>query len=683
MAVSGHGSTRRGYWCLAYSFLLASLTTCSPFKTNAVVKAFNEGALDTSSGDPFHSPEQVAVELVTARIRQELSDGYFGQGLASPPYVAEWMQQGAVRSCDFTDQAYAIACREGTLAGRPCASARGARVCQHRESGVPDQSEEPRVGLRRFARELSEATPGMGPLQESACGSRGAEVERRFADFVRFETAVARAVRAAAALVGEGLANYDQVHLGADQAFRDAAQYLRDRRWTRQLGRRTTALVVKGGASTGVFSAGAVWVVLNVINECMKDCECSEKQRDWRLEMMSGTSTGALVSTVVDFFNTRANYLDRRHEINRLANWFACSSMNDLYCVRSHPVFSLARDDDSLLDFDGITTKLRQNVQCAQLTNVSELIFNTVDFRSGRLFGLSDQERFSIRSPEDVVQAALASAVLPVIARPVYGLPANYSARERQAYVDGGIRSELPIMPVVRRGAERVLVVGSSSSVPGEMGRIDNALQLAARYIDISVAGLIETELAQSQTYVRAIRLAENDACADELSDEFAAVCGSGCDDVALCEGRWGDVCDVKQRPALRFKPTDAQRLKPVWQMITVFRDEKRVEPLHGYTFDPEEQRRLFLAGAEAARLACLPIGRLLGVVRDRTDHGNEGLRRKLAAWCAPALAPDVCGPPGPPGAEPSPTPKDCKAAAVDPPPAELLQDCRPMGGAP
>jgi hypothetical protein len=230
-------------------------------------------------------------------------------------------------------------------------------------------------------------------------------------------------------------------------------------------------------------------------------------------------------------------------------------------------------------------------------------------------------------------------------------------------------------MPVVRRGAERVLVVGSSASVPTGTGASKNALQLAARYVDVSVSGLVETELAQSQSYVHGHRLAENDACHDALEDQalFPAVCGDGCDRDALCEGRWEQVCTDGQRASSTrsppIRPTLDERLLPVWKMVTIFRNERRVEPLTGYTFDPKEQRRLFLAGAEAARIACLSIAKLLGV--PVPDDPRAELRRKLVAWCAPALPADLCG-----SKTASMSPRNCQGD-VPPPSAEMTRDCR------
>jgi hypothetical protein len=64
--------------------------------------------------------------------------------------------------------------------------------------------------------------------------------------------------------------------------------------------------------------------------------------------------------------------------------------------------------------------------------------------------------------------------------------------------------------------------------------------------------------------------------------------------------------------------------------MENVWRDTRRVDGLAGYAFIPQEQRRLLIAGAEAAREHCDAILDVLGIPDD--------WREKARAWCVPAL---------------------------------------------
>src|SRR6185437_12875612 len=114
--------------------------------------------------------------------------------------------------------------------------------------------------------------------------------------------------------------------------------------------------------------------------------------------------------------------------------------------------------------------------------------------------------------------AALASALLPLIGEPAVFTQGDHSrfdvaydpkdlARTAPSYLDGGIRSELPILPLVRRGAERVLAVGSGASMVNEVGRIPTAIQIGTRYIDVNTGAVTETEIDYAQRLAESVRL--------------------------------------------------------------------------------------------------------------------------------------------------------------------------------
>jgi predicted acylesterase/phospholipase RssA len=690
-------------------------------KTDRLVTAFNDGALDTGSGDPFLSPRQVATQLVADRVAQELGDGYFDQA-KSTSTIAAWMDDAAADVGTFESLAMALDCLNDIHVGNLCpyaaappadASAAVAALAPATDAGAGREAtavsrtlrqSAMRGKVRSFARRHAGARTNQRTAlgQESVCTGTdlNREVAAEFLDRVRFEAAVERAAHTTAGLLAQGLARSGDVEAGARRAFDNAARYMRDRGWRRSFDRKTLALVTSGGAATGVFTAGAVWAVLNVVNECMHDPACVPPGTDLRFELASGTSTGAVVDTAVDAFNTTIDpndagraYTDRIHELRAIAQYFTCSGVSDLYCTRSAPLTALARSSgagaqDSLLEFLGLAKQLRKATTCTQIrssTNMSELILNTVDFRSGRLLSLSDQEEFSIRSQEDLVQATIASAALPVIVRPVYTLPTNPDPARPQAYLDGGIRSEIPVMAVARRGAERVLVIGSDSSVATASNLPPNGLMMAARYIDVSLDGLVETELAESQATVQALRLAEIDACEDELDPDAGELRGLCPRDrpqcrASLCRADWSNVCSKEQKPpsppptpGAPVKPSLDTSMEPFWQLQSIFRDP-RVEPLHGYDFQTKESRRLFIAGVEAIRTSCVPIAKLLGVPVPADP--SDPLRRRLAAWCSPALPANVCD-----GFHPVSSPGE--ACVVPPATGNGVVDCRANPGVP
>jgi predicted acylesterase/phospholipase RssA len=413
-------------------------------------------------------------------------------------------------------------------------------------------------------------------------------------------------------------------------ALAELRNYLGHRTWHRQFDRHVNGLVVKGGASTGMYSAGVVWVALNLVHRCLDNPACLAATGDPRFSLISGTSTGAMIAVVTDLFNNAQTTPERQAALDKLADWFTCSGSNTLYCVRVADALQMTTHQRGLMEFDGLETLLGKNVTCDALRNGSELVLNTVDFRTGNLYDLSDQNE--LRRPSDVVQGALASAVLPFIAKPVPHLPVDYDpTKVEQTYLDGGIRAELPILPLVRRGAERVLVVASSASVTSEMKNLESGMNIAIRYIDVSTGGVTESEIAHAESHVESIRLAEMYNC--ETTESVRSVCANSAACVnAFCENRWSDVCGQPAGAPVKraFSPLDlsGQRLTALWQTRSFFRDEEKVEPLHGYDFDPVKQRQLFQAGADAARIRCVEIASLLGMPT-----------ANIASWCAPSLA--------------------------------------------
>lgn len=600
-----------------------------------VVDAFNGGALD-GEDDPWYSRNPNAVDALRLRMSEELGSAFFGQGAAG--YVVGWLDRLAA-----SDE-----CTERYLHG-------------------PDGVATDRAAVKqRFLRKgCFDEPPPLGAVCSNGTADRGALARR--ADYIRLHTALARAFDVARGFLDERALTEDDVKAAARRAFAQTARYLASRKWSRSWDRPVTGLVVKGGAATGVFSAGVVWAVMNVIDHCVAEPDCA---RDGfrGFSLMSGTSTGATVVGAVDAFESGvdgvrvssdpekrcAGSWDRTRRIEDYLDWYLCSSMADLYCVRPGSVLNLARGEDprmaastatapgvldGALDFTGLARKVSQNYSCSEMENKTELVLNTVDFRTGRLYSLSDQDPSTLRSPWDVTKAVLASAALPAIVRPVYTLPVDaLGDAGRFAYLDGGIRSELPVLSLVRRGVERVLVVSSDTSTTGGHAPLRNGLGLAARYIDISTGGVTEAELEHAQRRAAEIRLEEYEQCR-----AGADACKEGCNVDAICSGDIAHACDASAadggapaasdggaRPSDRSDP--AHIVEQTWKMASVWRDPERVDGLPGYRFVPQEQRRLLLAGAEAARVHCDEILEVLGV--------PASWRTEARKWCVPAVPP-------------------------------------------
>lgn len=663
---------RRSAAALALGALAAAAPSCIA-RTDMVPAAFNGGALD-SKGDPFRKPEELRRDIVDRIIWDEVIDGYFGQGPAggavapdgSSYRVDAWLRKIATQPERFLEIA-------------SCAAYGAGSRCELSSKTPEGQRKEIEAKIRRLTLDCS------GDVNLPICpefGSTSWPVLERVLDQVRFSEAITRAARGVAEVLNEGLVDEEAVRTGAAWAFDRAARYIGGRQWQREPKELTTGLVVKGGAATGIFSAGAVWAVLHLIHGCMSDKVCA-KDRDIRFKLLSGTSTGAMITTAVDRWNSARTKEERERGLDDLAKWFTCYSLTDLFCVQSASITRLfdvdAEAQRGVLEFDGIQKILTSCVNEGMRRNRSELILNTVDFRTGWLFGLSDQAE--LNSPACVVEAAVASSLLPVIAQPALDVPAGLEYHKDRpdetepSFLDGGIRSEIPLLPLARRGAERVLVVSSSQSVLSGTIRMRNALEIAQRYIDVSVGGITESELVLAKRHAEAVRQGEIEACYDRLK-EGGKLCPkeSSCDLKKICETRdWDRACSHQRalRPqALASAPAaspaetppgeaveppavdepSAGRLArgfiketglppivdPYWRVLGIFRNESMIDGLNGYDFDPAELRRLFRAGAEQTRLHCFEVARLLGIY-PQGDPPPE-LEAKLLAWCSPTL---------------------------------------------
>jgi hypothetical protein len=201
-----------------------------------------------------------------------------------------------------------------------------------------------------------------------------------------------------------------------------------------------------------------------------------------------------------------------------------------------------------------------------------------------------------------------------------------------------------------------LLVVSSSPSVIGETGELENALDVLVRFIDVTVGGVLESEIEWAPRLAESRRLAEYTECIFEYEQHRAELCpADNCDPVAVCSGDFAKVCrpaddaasddeqdaasgdkkEVVERSTFELTRDASELVAPIFQMTSIYRDEFLVPGLPGYVFRSTDQRKLFLAGAEEARLRCFEIARLLGI-----DNPSPSLKKKLLKWCTPSLEP-------------------------------------------
>jgi hypothetical protein len=369
------------------AFATALATGSCIVNTDIVPAAFNAGALE-SAADPFRDRGELRTSIAARMIFDELIDGYFAQGKAAGAQysVEQWMRNVAKQPGAFVTHVTMRAFGPDRVARASAPPA--LRTTKAEDDELVDDS-------------LSDATARWigAPYNQPICkgyDQPDGDAFERVLDEVRFTEAVRRAVAAVSEVLAENLVDENAVRVGAAQAFTQAADYIANRRWRRERDQPTAGLVVKGGAATGIYSAGVVWTVLQMMHRCMADKSCS-CGRDLRFKLVSGTSTGAMIAIAVDRFNAATSENARAEEIGNIAKWFTCYSLSDLFCVRSAPILALFSDGEDaqrgVLEFDGIERVLSSCVDARLRENRSELILNTVDFRTGRLFAFSPSSR--------------------------------------------------------------------------------------------------------------------------------------------------------------------------------------------------------------------------------------------------------------------------------------------------
>jgi predicted acylesterase/phospholipase RssA len=659
------------------------------FRTDALVHEFNQGAL-SGAVDPKVTVCETRSRLVARLVRDDLVDGYFGQGGgADGALLKTWLEDAEPRFPALVQAARRFpggVAKEPVLTAeldcpdeprapeRSAAADESSKTAQQAQQQVQEAAA---TQLDELLDKLRKEAPFQLALCPASAGERNKELAA-YADAIRFSSSLVRAASAVALLSDEGMIDHRSLAKGTELGFREARGYLASRRWRREVDRRTTALVVKGGASTGIFSAGVVWIALQLVDGCMRSQSCLEARGDVRFKLLSGTSTGAMVVTAVDRFNAdhESTIQNRRaatgpaSALGKLPQWFTCLGARDLYCVDLRFMWDLGSTLKGVVKFDGIEALLEENVSDGLLNDQSELLLNTVEFRSGESLTISDQNPFDAcdrgaqctpaARKQAVVRGGLASIPLPIIAKPVDEMVVQGAPRVG-TFLDGGVRAEIPLLPLAQRGAERVLVVSSSQSVLASAPNPESGADIGFRFINIAADGNAETGFAHAMRHAESVRSQEIELCERTLCDvkrpHMATLFGNDLPAErcrAFCEARWDMMCTATPAPVDAPQPSTkrdlrALRTSALWHVEALFRDELRVDAEAGYNFDPSQLRRLFLAGTEAARQHCRALARLLGVLPTRSDGEPlpvpataPTLARDVVRWCAAPL-PATC----------------------------------------
>lgn len=561
--------------------LLLGGSSCRFVRTPFLVEQLNQTRPAGQAVPPVPLDQRVAT-LVEA----SLSDSY-----VDPQRVAGWMAAVAAEPGRFASLVRCLAAVRGADPG----------LCYRslvlEASGMAGPGEPPTLwGLPRPA--------AAGDLWDLASPASGLELDAE--RFLSNLLEAAGAVAALETLRGRGQLPEADFRSGLEKGAQAAGAYVKARRWRRDMTRHSNALVVSGGAANGAFGAGVVWRLLDVLSSC-RTSPSPQGCPEARIDLAVGTSTGALIGLVVDKFFTPGHEAGAKE---LLLQSYTCSVESDLYCVHDTWDWKLVDDVRGLVRFDGVRSRIEGQVTPEVWTNGLELVTMAVDFETGRLFAESDQDPADQGPPERRVEAVLASIVEPVLAEPVDGL-AVPGGRRSGTFLDGGVRSGLPLLQAAQRGAERVLVIANSGIEPDAQKRPPHAFSILARTIDLLVTQPRVGELGQGELAAVARRMDEYNVCRERLAP-VPAFAPAGVE--PFCERR-PLLPAVFKMAAPWGGPPYARQVASSWRTSWVFRPEKEIPTAEGYSFRPEVMRPLFLEGVRTFHARC---GEILGLYEVR-----------------------------------------------------------------
>jgi hypothetical protein len=646
----------------AISMLLVS-GACQVLSTDLLLNEFNTGITD-SMPDPALTPQQIATERVQLAMRGPLIRGYFRQG-AQTDGVADWLEDPEVEALFWEHLTRRIERRcdggapELVIASGPVINRTAARP------SCPTT----------FRSRLVKLVLTKMPTQPELCeAGKPSDAAKRFSDATRLAAALDLAsLEITRLVVEEQVVSPDQARCGVHEAITEAASYLRARRWQPSMRAPTFGVAIKGGASSGMFSAGAVWRMLTMIQK-YQEWKASQPfdihgvdPADAHLTVASGTSAGAVIAAAVDLFHQKTCVIDpeatkirgklgmkpkdiyatgvncQEYARRVLATLFTCTDQSNLYCKETGKIWSLLDDQQGLMDFDKLRSLLLRHIGPNALTNPMELVLTTVDFRYGNLYVQSDQDPSTVTptppgaTPSstavlDVHRSIEASFVLPFIALPVDRLRIHGKDDVMGVYLDGGIKSEVPLLALMQRGVERAVMIGSGPPQITPTPPQKNAIDIAMRYLDVSLSAVTEAEWRASIPITRYVEAVETAACMESLPAGFTEASAK-----AFCGGNLSEACDDRQK----YRQENASTGDPEiggrrFEVLGIFRQE-HIDPTFGYSFDPVQMKRLFMAGAEASRERCHELGAFLGM--------GDAPAELRADWCAlaPIEEPDLC----------------------------------------
>jgi predicted acylesterase/phospholipase RssA len=573
------------------SFLAAALLLigCAKLRTPALLQELNKSAPNAAV------PKVEPVKRVSRLAKTHMADAYI-----EPQRVAGWLRAGGEAPAPLLRLVRCLN-GEGLFDPGPC------------YADFMAQAAAGAFGLPRPPASLD-------AIKNRESAEAGAELDAE--RFLANARALAASLATLEQLAGRGRLPEADLAQGVAEGTRRAAEYIAQRRWHRSVARPTTAIVMSGGAANGAFSAGVIWRLMEVLSSCRGASAggCSGA----KIDLVAGTSTGTLIGLTVDLYSTQGHEQQGR---DLLVHSYTCSVDSDLYCVNDEWDWALVGSLKGLVRFDGIRAKIESQVPPEVLANDTEAVAVSADFETGDLYAQSDQDPEDRGPAASRLDAVLASIVEPVLAEPVPELTRDGVA-QRGTFLDGGVRSGLPLLEAVYRGAERVLVLSTSRIDPDPIPPPRNAVKILMRTIDL-LSGqprISEVQLAELAAAQR--RMVEYTVCQERLRPLTAEPKGARKPAPGPRIPPQVEVESFCQRSE-RFHPPPVgveaaapgwmgpaflPQVASSWRTSWIFRPEEEVETAEGYSFDPRVMRRLFELGAATFQRRCPEILNLLAI---------------------------------------------------------------------
>lgn len=374
------------------------------------------------------------------------------------------------------------------------------------------------------------------------------------------------------------------------------------------------AVILSGGGARGAYEAGVLSVVLG----------CVARERGARIDLLCGTSVGAIHAAIL------ASALDDPLRAARLLEdaWLDLDIDNLLHIWPWHPgrlrrVLLGGKHPASLFDGRPLARLVERVVDRAAIAG---------HLRSGRLRGLTVTathvptgrptifvdlapqvplptylgRRTRVHPTRIAGEHVLASAAIPLLFPPL--------RVEGELYCDGGLRMNTPLGPAIRLGAQRVLVIGLSTTREdtGEIGttRYPGAAFLLGKVLNAFLLDHVVADLEELEHVNRLLARVEGAAGPEVIARLGEGVEGApGFQHVDTCVVRPSEdlgVVATQHLRALGYRPRTATLLR-------LLEGGAGASDLASYLmFDRGYTRALFELGREDARSRAQEIGSFL-----------------------------------------------------------------------